>query len=216
MKIRECVDGVLSRLRYSIYFEKNGKNFVAHGVQNKQEDNETTVHIFTVVSQEGIHEPAIHQNIKKCGSWLTWDSEKTWLVGDGSEARICRRGDNLVIFQYEFPFSDYESHAPGVVYEPPEWKIPIISHLCKITEIKKLEFETGGGWHGECYPERKYNNHRCPECGKIVTPQYSENEWVCILHRSTGAVTIEREFPFDDWNHSKISLYEYKGLFDEG
>ncbi len=215
MKLRTCIDGVLSRLRYSIHFEKNGRNFVAHGVQNKQEDNEATVNIFTV-SQESIHEPTLLKNIKKCGSWITWDSENTWLVGDGSEARICRRGDNLVIFQDEFPFSDYETHAPGVVYEPPEWKIPVISHLCEMPQVKKLEFETGGGWRGECYPERKYNNHRCPECGKIVTPQYSENEWVCILHRSTGAVTIEREFPFDDWNHSKISLYEYKGLFDEG
>ena len=166
---------------------------------------------------------------------MTWDSENTWLVGDGSEARICRRGDNLVIFQDKFPFSDYESHAPGVVYEPPEWKIPIISHLCKITEIKKLEFETGGGWHGECYPERKYKKmYVCPNCGEHIKTkhldfcpsycdcgehirlQYAEKEWVCILHRSTGAITIEREFPFDDWNHSKISLYEYKGLFDEG
>lgn len=99
----------------------------------------------------------------------------TYFIGDGSQAilQVTESGD-LTVTQ-----SDYDSLFLGAggkwngATEP--------RRLCGLDDIVKMEFETTSGWRGECYPERVADR---------------EDNWIVVLHRSTGAVTIERSFPF--------------------
>lgn len=71
--------------------------------------------------------------------------------------------------------------------------------LCSLEQIVKMEFRTTGGWRGEVCKERVRVRMDTPPARREgdweVHREYTEHEdsWVCILHRSTGAVSIHRD-----------------------
>lgn len=106
-------------------------------------------------------------NGAQLGSYADWDKDGSWTVGDGSAASLIVENDQLVVCQ-----GDYDR-------EPGEWGEPHITHIvCQLSQIYYMGFSTTSGWEGQFYPldeERK--------------------KWICVLHRSTGAVTIA-DLPF--------------------
>lgn len=189
MKIKECLFGCINRATCKISYGDD-KYVIAKREYPWIGDN------FNVENSDG----------EIIGS-IVDQYNNNYISGDKTLPLLRIFTDSLYLYIYQY---DEGFEYPELLKDPVK-KIKV----CDLQDITKMDFSTGGGWKGECYPERKYKKtYVCPECGeKIKTKhldfcpsycncgehiklQYAENEWVCILHRSTGAITIHREFPF--------------------
>ena len=168
MDKRNCLKGVLERLKMQIFFNTpNGVEEVS-AIKSYQSD-ESYTHQVTLKN-------------KTLGSYLSWGNNYSVVKGDGSSAFLEMDGENIVIVQ-----KDYDRN-----YEGGFWKGSTTPQIiCRVDDVVKMSFTTSSGWQGECYPERVYEKE--DEGGER---SYRESDWLVVLHRSTGSVTIERDFPF--------------------
>lgn len=210
MDLKGCLNGCLSRLYYGIEFKNESGN---------------TCIINAVCSGESYQSYAREVEIlcankkEKYGSRISWDRDGSWIIGDGSCAYLGIKDEKLVLIQVRYDTPEMYSGCANWPQNP-----EITKEICSLEQIVKMTFETSSGWFGECYRERTYNPKQkkwadsmevhcyCPECGtELEKPytrcprrdwkEYFEDQWVCILHRSTGAITIERAFPFPTESH---------------
>lgn len=106
------------------------------------------------------------------GSHMVWGNNWRRIVGDGSKARIIRKDDELFLC-----LEAYDDE-----YDGPTGKF----RLCHVEDIISMGFQTGGGWMGDCYKERIPGSSG-------QWDDYTEKDWVIILHRSTKSVSICRD-----------------------
>lgn len=221
MDIKECLNGCLSRLYYGIeYVNESGNTCTINAVCSGESNQSYACEVEILYAGKK----------EEYGSCISWDRNDSWIIGDGSRAYLAVKDKKLVLIQVRY-------NTPEMYSECAEWpdNPQISKEICSLEQIVKMTLETSSGWRGECYRERTYNLKQkkwadsmevhcyCPECGaEIEKPyiqcpngdwkEYFEDQWVCILHRSTGAVTIERVFPFPteshEWEEIKTFLAE--------
>jgi len=183
------LEWVLQRLRIRIIFDLGRKDWqgnklfgVVEALNSAQASESYARKVWLHPEPEEaeeflLGERSLRKEPEVFGSHRWWSGDTDRLVGEGSAACLKVRGNSLVVVQQSYNEAEEEG----------SWNGPTERKICSVDSIVKMEFETTSGWRGECYPERVY-----PGGFDYWDQPFTEGLWICILHRSTGAVTIDR------------------------
>lgn len=185
--------GVINRLNGEVYYtSSDGVNRSIISVNDNQDCTSGEYEGITrkiwlkhVERHEGVSSTILD---KTYGSFLTYlpNQEAILREGDGSLPDFIVENQSIYLL-----IDNYYKIGEKMInksYSSKKIKNKKI-FICNISDITDMTFYTTSGWRGECYKERVYDESR-------ERNSFSEEQWVTVLHRSTGSVTIEKDFPF--------------------